>query len=154
MKEILEELKEQLVYESDSGNFLWLVAKKGRQHLAGTTSTRGYRVVTFNDYKISCTKIAWYFMTGEIPDQPIGFKDGNSLNLKWENLKLTTQREMLATYRSNNEKLNNPTPVVHRSKVVRRAQFTKAQVKQALEEFITNKVLIDDRYTEEEKIPS
>jgi hypothetical protein len=147
MKEILEQLKDELYYNKDTGELIWIIPKKGRQINAGTINVYGYKTITYNNYKISCTKIIWYFMTGELPTQPIGFVDKDSTNLKWDNLKLTTRQELLATYRLNKDRIerkNNPNIGV--PMVIKYVSFSNEEVTKAVEDFIKNKTLVNGRY--------
>lgn len=146
MVELLEQLKNELVYEPDTGNFYWLVPKQGRKHEAGTFDKNNYRIINFHGTKLVCTKIAWYFMTGQLPICPIGFKDGNPKNTKWDNLKYKTKDEIQKKYRERGNELNPTTTKQTTSKVVKRATFTHKEVQQAVEEFIKNKVLVNGRY--------
>ncbi len=135
MKELFEELRQELIYYPESGVFFWVHPKKGRplDIEAGTTNIYGYRIITYNNHKISCNKLAWYFMTGEYPEFLIGPKDGNPSNLKWDNLIRTTRAEIQHAFRKKGEELNKK---VIPSKPVKHATFSNKQVKEAVEEYI------------------
>jgi hypothetical protein len=82
-------------------------------------------------------------MTGEFPNDLIGYIDGNNTNLKWENLKLVSRQEVLINYREQKEKLEvkRLTPGSPF-----RASFDNNDVNHAVEQFLEGKVLVDGRY--------
>lgn len=48
---------------------------------------RGYPIVYCYNHKFPAHHLAWELMTGQPPFRKhVKFKDGNSLNLKWENI--------------------------------------------------------------------
>jgi HNH endonuclease len=142
----LQDLKDQLRYDPDTGDFVWLAPDHGRTVGVpiGESSTSMYLVITFNGIKVSSNVLAWYYMTGEWP--PHGFVvtrvDGNTRNDKWSNLKLITERAMILQRRDAMPQEAPPPPMVRE-----RARFTNRAVGEAVEAFMRGKVLVDGRYT-------
>jgi hypothetical protein len=84
-----------LRYEPDTGALYWRVPRSGIRYSrkAGSVSNvRGhrYRYVTIDGVKCLAHHVAWVLMTKRWPEMPITFKDRNSLNCRWLNLKPAT----------------------------------------------------------------
>lgn len=62
------ELKSQLSYCADTGNFTWLVPKKGQSRKeAGYTRKDGYVKIVINQKRYLAHRLAWLYMYGEPP---------------------------------------------------------------------------------------
>lgn len=84
-----------LRYEPETGALFWCGHGRGirRGQKAGSVSSvRGhrYRYVSVDGRKYLVQHVAWLLMTKRWPDMPITFKDGNSLNMRWRNLRPAT----------------------------------------------------------------
>jgi hypothetical protein len=92
----IEDLKEEIIYIPESGDFYWLVPKKGRNldgTPAGSVGSSGYRTISFNGYGISAHRLAYFYMTGEWPAEYVDHIDGNPSNNKWDNLRPATAQQ-------------------------------------------------------------
>lgn len=69
----------------------------------GKKITRKY--VTLNKEKISCNKVIYAIMKGEIPSFALGFSDRDNKNWKWDNIeplnKIISKRQKGKTIKSN-----------------------------------------------------
>ena len=141
----LEKLKTILEYDATDGAFYWLEPKLGRSmdKPAGTTNHDGYRTIRIDGTSYSQARLAWLFMTGEWPLQPIGYRNDLSSDIAWDNLYEMSRDEQKRLFREKSEKIQRQvTPVV----VKRRASFTNKEVHEAVEEFIKDKKLVNGRY--------
>ena len=150
MLNLLIELSKELEYNSTTGEFRWSTPKSGRptDRPAGFLSHNGYLQINYKGRRISGPKLAWFYMTGEWPTSLIGYKDNDSRNLAWDNLKLTSVQERVERFKSAGETLNKQKKEWDGQLVrpVKRARFTDNQVMQAVEDFIKNKTLVNGRY--------
>lgn len=69
-----QELKTELRYEAETGNFFWLKRKQGRSltNAAGTTDkVLGYKLIMVNGHKHYSHRLAWLYENGEFPSLEI-----------------------------------------------------------------------------------
>jgi len=88
-----EELKRLLHYEPATGQFTWLVRLSNRAPVgkrAGSPDTRGYLQIGIagKDYKLH--RLAWLYMTGELPSMDIDHINGIPGDNRWSNLRHVT----------------------------------------------------------------
>lgn len=90
-----DELKKMLRYSPKTGEFVWLVAKKGHCAgvIAGSLQSRGYLQVGVNGRKYLAHRLAWFYMTGQWPERQVDHRDGERTNNKWKNLRKATPSE-------------------------------------------------------------
>ena len=90
-----QQAKELFVYDPETGAITWRTARPGvpAGKIAGALSTRGHRMIMAKGERISGSHIAWLYMTGQMPDRPVTYLDGNNQNLAWRNLTLTAKPE-------------------------------------------------------------
>lgn len=82
-----EYLKSILRYDPDTGEWTWLIRKKGISNVhAGTRNSLGYKVIKINQKIYRGSRLAWLFMTGEWPSGTIDHKDRDPTNDRWINL--------------------------------------------------------------------
>lgn len=92
----LERLKELLEYNSETGEFVWIVNKS----CAKSGSVAGYQYevypgkfytrIKIDGISYNSHRLAYLYMTGELPDNEIDHIDGDGINNAWINLRLVT----------------------------------------------------------------
>ncbi len=101
-----QELESLLNYDPDTGTFIWIKSIKGTKGIfseAGTITSRGYRDVCINGKKYGLHRLAFLYMTGDIPptiDHINGIKDDN----RWCNLRPSSVRENSFNYKGTGSK--------------------------------------------------
>lgn len=135
------------MYDETSGKFFWMVPKQGRNIYkpAGTVDFRGYRSIKYAGLTLYLHRVAWLYMKKEWPPMDVGFKDGNPANLRWDNLILVTKAEKQHAYRKLGDEMSKEARPVPQ-KVYKRATFSNAEVRLAVEEFIRGKKLVNGVY--------
>lgn len=88
-----EELKTLIKYNPDDGSVVWIVDRRGGARAgdnAGTKIKDGYLVLSINNINYTLSNVVYALQTGKWPEKQITYKDGDKLNLKWENLILVS----------------------------------------------------------------
>ena len=97
-----EELKRQLSYDPQTGEFRRLVANSGVVKvgdLAGTFHRRGYVRIAVHRVIYSAHRLAFLYMTGRFPPNQIDHVDGVKSNNRWCNLRCVSGSENMKNRR-------------------------------------------------------
>lgn len=91
-----EHLKEILEYKPDTGHFIWKKPGSNRARIGGVAGWAdgvGYKRIRLakKDYKVH--RLAWFYMTGQWPENQIDHIDGNGFNNSWQNLREATNKQ-------------------------------------------------------------
>lgn len=130
MKELpIKLLKESLIYKTDTGLLFWkkrplhhfkdshaMKAWSGRYSgcKAGgiyPCNGKNYRHVTISRNQMLAHRVIWALVTGEWPKEQIDHIDGNGLNNRFENLRVTDQAENLRNQRKREDNTSGHTGV-------------------------------------------
>ncbi len=93
---IYEFLKEILHYDPTTGIFTWKVDRSGAVvigSIAGGPHNKGYWNIRIGDKKYLAHRLAWFWMTGEWPENEIDHRDNNKRNNAWYNLREATRAQ-------------------------------------------------------------
>lgn len=86
-------LRSLLAYSPETGAFHWKIDQTGGTRagmMAGRIHKRGYRVISIQNRKYTCGRLAWFHMTGQWPAGPVDHLDRDRTNNRWGNLRLAT----------------------------------------------------------------
>lgn len=89
-----EELKELLRYDFQTGDFTWIVTRKGHIKegtVAGCLDGKGYLRIGINYKMYAAHRLAFLYMEGYWPENGIDHLDRNTQNNSWCNLRETSQ---------------------------------------------------------------
>jgi hypothetical protein len=84
-----EILKENLSYDSNTGEFLWV--KNGLK--AGTINKDGYVIIKFNKKRYPAHRLAWLYTYGEMPKEFIDHINRARSDNRIENLRQATRKQ-------------------------------------------------------------
>lgn len=88
-----EELKSILNYNSETGKFQWVSMKWKRSNRVGSKKSNGYMQVAIGGKVYYQHRLAWLYMTGEMPDSEIDHINGIRDDNRWCNLRLATSSQ-------------------------------------------------------------
>ena len=97
-----ERLQEVLRYDPDTGEFRWRVRIRPNVHaddIAGTRMRSDWWGIHLDGRIYRAHQLAWFYMKGEWGRPLIDHRDGNPLNNRWRNLRLSTRSENCANRR-------------------------------------------------------
>ena len=96
-----EELKSMIHYDSESGEFTWIYrrgpARAGSS--AGWVDNAGYRRIEVCRHRYQAHRLAFLYMTGEMPADQADHIDGNRANNSWINLRAVSGGENMKNMR-------------------------------------------------------
>lgn len=88
-----EELKSILNYNSETGKFSWVSMKWKKSNRVGSKKSNGYMQVAIGGKVYYQHRLAWLYMTGEMPDSEIDHINGVMDDNRWCNLRLATRSQ-------------------------------------------------------------
>jgi len=89
-----EELKNCLKYDSETGDFVWLVKKNGvKKNMHAGSLNRGYTLISINGQRYFAHRLAWIYVYGEWPCGEIDHIDGDRSNNRIENLRIVDRSQ-------------------------------------------------------------
>lgn len=92
----MHDIKNYLSYNPDTGIFLWINNKKRPVNtIAGSENKAGYIKIKYNAKSYAAHRLAFYFMTGEIPQQVDHINNIKNDN-RWINLRPATTAQNTA----------------------------------------------------------
>lgn len=86
-------MKENLKYDPETGKFTYYRSVGCRRigQEAGWITANGYRYIKASGVAYPAHVLAWFYMTGDWPDNDIDHKDLDRDNNAWPNLRLATR---------------------------------------------------------------
>ncbi|HFD86877.1 MAG TPA: HNH endonuclease [Gammaproteobacteria bacterium] len=99
----LSRLCESLLYDMDTGLFVWLRKPNRRIPIgktAGTVAHYGYIQIRIDGGYFRAYRLAWFYVTGRWPEHEIDHKNGITDDNRWCNLREATHLENMQNYKT------------------------------------------------------
>lgn len=96
---LLNELKDILSYDLDTGEWHWLKNMTSRARagtVAGTVRKDGYVQITINKKIYLAHRLAWFYVIGDWPPCKIDHKNCQKTDNRWNNLRLASDEQNAA----------------------------------------------------------
>jgi hypothetical protein len=89
-----ERLRELLHYDPETGDFRWVLSRKGAGGigtLAGGINGRGYRRIGVERRRYMANVLGWLYMTGAMPTVDVDHINGVRSDNRWTNLRAVSR---------------------------------------------------------------
>jgi hypothetical protein len=89
-------LRQKLQYSLETGQFRWREVGVDAAHAgkeAGHIDSEGYLIIGHQGRNYKAHLLAWYYMTGEWPEDQIDHRDTVRSNNAWPNLRIATNQQ-------------------------------------------------------------
>jgi hypothetical protein len=101
-----ERLRHLVLYEPETGLFFY--KNRFHSHLNGQRIARapdgsGYLLINIDGRCYGAHRLAWLYMTGDLPKDTIDHRDLNKLNNRWHNLREATRSQQKANSRKRSD---------------------------------------------------
>ena len=111
MREITaERLRELLEYDPETGIFRWLARPSNCVHIgdiAGSKTAKGYIELKADGIRFYAHRLAFVFMTGELPPEDTDHINGNKSDNRWANLRAVSRQVNMQNLRKANKNNQN-----------------------------------------------
>ena len=97
-----ERLRALLSYDPSTGDFTWLVNRRGpvkAGDIAGSRQNMGYHSIKLDGIPYLAHRLAWFFIRGAWPESDIDHVNGIRTDNRIENLRMITRSENLQNQR-------------------------------------------------------
>lgn len=106
-----DRLKELMHYDPDTGLFTW-ATKAARKVVvgsrAGSAQPGDYVVIKFDSSRHQAHRLAWLYMTGELPTLDVDHINGDRQDNRWSNLREVSRSENLQNQRRGHQGSTSP----------------------------------------------
>lgn len=107
----VERIRTLIDYDPKTGEFTWRAREVKSKYdkiwntqnagkIAGSVVHHGYRTITIYGERFYEHRLAYFYMTGEMPANGIDHKDGDTTNNRFDNLRPATQAQNRANSRA------------------------------------------------------
>ena len=87
-----EQLKKELSYDPETGQFIWIRRRQGRQfgYFLGALQPHGYRKICLDGKKYYAHRLAWLYVYGVFPESELDHVNGDKSDNTINNLREAT----------------------------------------------------------------